>query len=147
MHYQSGAKRPNLILPKGEYPARITNAEEQTSKAGNPMLVVSLDVFDGDRTKMVRDYIVTGGEYPADWKIGHLVRSAGLDDDGDLDPAMLIERPVRVKLKVKPAKGDYQEDNAVDDYLEKPADEAAAPPKSATAVPKAAASDDQEPPF
>lgn len=150
MQYAAGAKRPNFIIPKGEYPARIVSAEEKTSKAGNPMLVLELDVYDGDKTKKITDYIVLGGEYSADWKISHLLQSAGIADDGNLDPALLCERNIRVKVKIRPAKGEYDEQNVVDDYVKPEAGDVAAIGAAASApqVPSARPHlDGDEPPF
>lgn len=148
MQYQAGAKRPNFTLPKGEYSAKIIEAEEKTSKAGNPMLVIKLEVYNEDRTKFITDYIVTGGENPQDWKVGHLVAACGLPDSGALNCADAIDRYVRVKVKIKPAKGDYQEDNAIDDYLMKQAGDSTQAEASKTARPVAVGSvDPNEPPF
>lgn len=116
MKYNPEAKRPNYVLPKGEYAAKITEAEEKVSKAGNPMLVINLEVYDGERSKFLRDYIVIGGEHSQDWKLGHLAKSCGLAVDGEIIPSAIVERYVRVKVKVKPANDKYPEDNAVDDY-------------------------------
>jgi hypothetical protein len=119
MKFNPEAKRPNFLLPKGTYPAQIEGAEEKTSKAGNPMLVVELRVFNGESSKLITDYIVTGGEYSMDWKIAHLMRSVGDDPAiGEVDAATLAGRNCTVKVRIKPAKGDYPEDNAIDDYLE-----------------------------
>jgi hypothetical protein len=145
MQYQAGAKRPNYILPKGEYPAQIVEADVKTSKAGNPMLVLELEVYDGERKKYVKDYIVSGGEYAQDWKIGHLVKACGLSDDGNVDPANLIQRNVRVKIKVKPARGDYQEDNAVEDYIVQDVTAVAVEPTRT--APASTVSTADEPPF
>lgn len=150
MQYAAGAKRPNFIIPKGEYPARITAVEEKTSKAGNPMLVVDLEVYDNDKTKGIRDYIVLGGEYSADWKLSHLAQAAGLPDDGNLDVATLCERNLRVKVKIKPAKGEYDESNVIDDYVKPVAGDVAAIGAAANApqVPGARPQlDGDEPPF
>lgn len=117
MKYNADAKRPNFLLPKGEYPGKIVEAEEKTSKAGNPMLVVHLEIYNGEQTKFVKDYIVTGGEHPQDWKLVHLAKSCGMAVDGNVDPATLVDRYIRCKIKIKPAKGQYPEDNAIDDYL------------------------------
>lgn len=153
MQYQAGAKRPNYVLPKGEYPARIIKAEEKTSKVkpdgsgGNPMLALELEVYDNDKKKLIRDYIVLGGEFSADWKIGHLVKSCGLPADGSLDANALVERFVRVKVKIKPAKGEYEEDNAIDDYIEPQVDGEAKTTPVRGSVSNAAAISDSEVPF
>lgn len=156
MQYQAGAKRPNYVLPKGEYPARILKAEEKTSKikpdgsGGNPMLVVELEVYDDDRTKRIRDYIVIGGQYSADWKIGHLAAACGLSADGNLEPSAIVERLVRVKLRIKKASGNYQEDNEVDDYIAQQAGDGTTAATASVAARKAAppsSTGDDEPPF
>lgn len=118
MQYNPEAKKPSYVLPPGEYPAQVLSAEEKKSKAGNPMLVVKLNVWNtatGGEQK-ITDYMIQGGEYSADWKIRHLVASSGLAVSGDLNPSELVGRNLKVKLKIKPAKGDYQESNAVSDY-------------------------------
>lgn len=117
MQYNAEAKRPNFLFPKGEYPAQIIEAEEKMSKAGNPMLVVKLEAYHGDAHKFITDYIVLGGEHSQDWKIGHLAVACSLPKNGELRPEQIIGRLVRVKVKVKPAKDAYPEDNAIDDYL------------------------------
>ncbi len=118
MRYDTEAKKPSFVLSPGEYPAMIEAAEEKTSKAGNPMLVVELIVYkqDGSST-IIRDYMVTGGQYSADWKIKHLCQSAGLEVTGSLECSHIIGRGVRVKLGIKPAEGKYDEQNKVLDYL------------------------------
>lgn len=117
MQYNTEAKRPNFLFPKGEYPAQVIEAEEKTSRAGNPMLVVRLEAYHGDAHKFITDYIVLGGEHSQDWKLGHLAVACSLPKNGELRPEQIIGRLVRVKVKVKPAKDAYPEDNAIDDYL------------------------------
>jgi hypothetical protein len=120
MKYNPDAKRPSFNLPPGEYPAEIIKAEETTSKAGNPMLVVELKAFDvaTGRPRVIKDYIVLGGEYSADWKIKNLCQSTGVGVSGDLVPAELNGLACKVKVKIKPATGQYEESNTIADYLE-----------------------------
>lgn len=118
MRYDTEAKKPSFVLSPGEYPAMIESAEEKTSKAGNPMLVVDMNVYKNDGTTVsVKDYMITGGAYSADWKIKHLCQSAKLEVTGSLDCADLIGRGLRVKLGVRPAEGKFNEQNKVLDYL------------------------------
>jgi hypothetical protein len=119
MQYNREAKRPSFILPPGDYPAQIVNAEEKQSKKGNPMLVVKLNVFNtatGGETK-ITDYMVQGGEYSADWRIKELVEASGIEVSGDLNPYELNGRNLKVRLKIKPPKGDFGESNAVVSYM------------------------------
>lgn len=120
MKYNPTAKKPSFAFPPGEYPAEVVKAEETTSKKGNPMLVVELRVHDPATGKSIKvtDYIVTGGMYSGEWKIANLCASCGLTNDGELNPAELAGLFTKVKLKIKPADGQYEEGNNVVDYLE-----------------------------
>jgi|LakMenE18May11ns_1017448.scaffolds.fasta_scaffold9766686_1 hypothetical protein len=119
MQYNPDAKKPSTVLPAGEYPAQIVHAEEKNSKAGNPMLVVKMAVWNTVTANEYRltDYIIQGGQYSADWKIKNLARAAGLEVSGDLDPMELIGKNVKVKLRVKPPKDNFPESNGVSDYF------------------------------
>lgn len=119
MQYNPDAKRPSFILPPGDYPAQVVNAEEKLSKKGNPMLVVKIKVFNlknGSETN-ITDYMVLGGEYSADWRVKELVEASGIEVSGDLNPYELNGRNVKVRLKIKPPKGDFGESNAVSAYM------------------------------
>lgn len=118
MRYDTEAKKPSFVLSPGEYPAMIESAEEKTSKAGNPMLVVEMNVYKNDGTTVIiKDYMITGGQYSADWKIKNLCKSAGIAVTGSIDCADLIGHGIRVKLGIKPAEGKFNEQNKVLDYL------------------------------
>ena len=118
MRYDTEAQKPSFVLQPGEYPAMVESAEEKTSKAGNPMLVVELNVYKTDgNTVSVKDYIITGGWYSAYWKIKNLCKSAGIEVTGTLNASDLVGRGLRVKLGIKPAEGIYSEQNKVNDYL------------------------------
>jgi hypothetical protein len=135
MQFNPEAKRPNFLLPKGTYNASIEGAEEKVSKKGNPMLVVDLRVYNGEHSKLITDYIVTGGEHAMDWKLAHLVSSTGGDPStGSIDPATLIGCPCVVKVRIQPPKGDFAEDNKIDDYLTVEEDAPAKPIRAATAA-------------
>lgn len=138
MQYNPEAKRPSFILPPGDYPAQIIIAEEKQSKKGNPMLVVKLKVFNtatGGETKII-DYMLQGGEYGADWRIKELVEASGIEVSGDLNPYELNGRNLKVRLKIKPAKGDFSESNAVVSYMPwNDTDGPQPPPKSDADIP------------
>lgn len=120
MKYDPNAKKPSFVLPPGEYPAEIVKAEETQSKKGNPMLVLELNVFDTStgRSRKITDYIVTGGEYSADWKIKNLASSAGVGVSGEINPGELAGLACKVKVRIKPPKDGYEEGNSIADYLE-----------------------------
>jgi len=156
MRYDTEAQKPSFVLPPGEYPAMVETAEEKTSKAGNPMLVVELNVYKTDgHTVSVKDYMITGGQYSADWKIKNLCKSAGIEVTGTLNASDLVGRGLRVKLGIKPAEGKYSEQNKVNDYLVS-TEENQTNPNSVSASAKAYYQekdvtekpvDDSEPPF
>lgn len=120
MKYNPNAKKPSFVIPPGEYPAEIIKAEEKSSKAGNPMLVVELNVFDPTtgRSRKITDYIVCGGEHSQDWKLKQLAESTGVGVSGDIVAGELIGLSCKVKVRIKPAKDGYEENNTIADYLE-----------------------------
>lgn len=127
INYDKDAKRPSFIIPAGEYPGQVISAEEKTSKAGNPMLVVDVEVYATDgKSKIITDYIVLGGEYPKDWKLKHLAESAGIPVTGSLSAEEVVQRGVRVKVKINPPKNGYGEENAIADYIVKKSGDVAA---------------------
>jgi hypothetical protein len=68
------------ILPKGEYPFEIADANEQKSKAGNDMLVLEVDcITESGARRRVTDYIVPGTIW-ADKKLHDLMWSVGLGE-------------------------------------------------------------------
>lgn len=103
----------------GDYDFIIAAAEETMSKAGNDMLKLTLHVFSRENEKrVVFDYILSS-EAGA-WKARHMMEAIGMVrqyDQGDIDPVAIQGRPGRLKLRVKPADGQYSAQNAVVDYL------------------------------
>jgi len=68
------------LLPKGEYPFEIADANEQKSKAGNDMLVLEIDcISETGARRRVTDYIVPGTIW-ADKKLHDLMWSVGLGE-------------------------------------------------------------------
>ena len=120
MKYDPTAKKPSYVLPPGDYPAEIIKAEEKTSKKGNPMLVVELNVFDTGtgRSRKITDYIVTGGQHSADWKLQNLAVSTGVGNNGEIIAGELTGLACKVKVRIKPPAEGYDENNAIVDYLE-----------------------------
>lgn len=91
------------LFDDGEYDAIITKIEVKKSGGGEPMAVVDLKVrdvtgkycFPTDRILLNKDWM---------WKYMHAADSAGLGnmyDDQTLTPQMLVNKRVRVKLKLK----------------------------------------------
>lgn len=113
----SGALTP---WPAGEYDFTVADASEEVSKASrNEMIKLTLHVFNHDGAKRtVFDYLMAGEK--GQWKVRHCAESIGLlaqYEAGSLDTVEMVERSGKLKLRVKPAQGDYQASNAVVDYI------------------------------
>lgn len=124
MRYDPSVSKPVYTISPGTYPATVIKAEEKNSKAGNPMMVVELEVYTPDgKSKFVKDYIVTGGEYPNDWRLKNLAKAVGLDDNGEVNASDLQGKNTNVKIGFKPARGDFAESNDVKDYYKPEAED------------------------
>jgi Protein of unknown function (DUF669) len=75
MRYTPGEPGSQKVLPDGEYPFEVTNAEEKTAESsGNDMIEVTLKIKDGGT---VYDYLVnTDGGC---WKLDNFRASIGED--------------------------------------------------------------------
>jgi hypothetical protein len=118
----------------GDYPFEIHDAADDVSKAsGREQLKLTLYVFDPDgNRRTVFDYI--GADEKSAWKARHLAEAVGVVQQyeaGELDPFDLVGKTGDLKLRVKPAQGDYPANNAVQDYIAKNG-EAKASPRPAT---------------
>jgi len=120
------------LLKEGEYDAVIIASQDKTSSSGNPMMDITLQVFDeAGKARDVRDFLVFTKSMM--WKVIHFADSAGLlrkYEEGKLCSELSINHRVRVKivveegseipedkLKGKPAGSKYPDKNKVDDYV------------------------------
>lgn len=111
-------ERKFTVLPAGEYNFRVLDAEEKRSKTGNDMIEVKLDVFKGEESAIVYDYLVFAEK--SKWKVDHFLKCVGLlPEEGtnvDISGNDLIGHQGRVKLRI--GKTDKNNDrNEVDAYL------------------------------
>lgn len=157
MQYDNTATKPVFVIKAGVYPATVIKAEEKVSKANNPMMVVEVEIFTPDgKSKFVKDFITTGGEYPQDWRLKHLAKAVGLPVTGTINAIDLQGKSMHCKIGIKPAKGGYGESNEVKDYHAEGAakDDAvdiapvvAAGPRRPTPPAQGASGSDDLPPF
>lgn len=157
MQYDNTATKPVFVIKAGVYPATVIKAEEKVSKAGNPMMVVEVEIFTPDgKSKFIKDFITTGGEYPQDWRLKHLAKAVGLPVTGTINAIDLQDKSMHCKIGIKPAKGEYGESNEVKDYLEEGvvkddaadiAPAAATAPRRPALVAQGASGGADEPPF
>jgi hypothetical protein len=83
-----GAKA-NPLLPVGYYKFRVTGASEKKSKAGNDMIVLTLNIFNSRDSGVVKDYM-------GDWQYGAIKMSQFSDAVGlplgELTPKLAIDK-------------------------------------------------------
>ena len=53
-------KQATLGLPDGQYSASIKTVEDTHSKKGDPMRVITFEVYDGSDTTTIKDYYLEG---------------------------------------------------------------------------------------
>ena len=143
------------LMPDGEYDAYVERAESKISKSGNPMIELTLSVFDKNgHSKLIKDYLVASSHMQ--WKIIHFCNSAGLSKeyaDGKFNESLAYNKNVRVRVKTQQGQiipidklsgkepGDkYPDRNIIEEYLEGAKN---------SPIPKAGATDytDQDVPF
>jgi hypothetical protein len=122
------------LLKEGEYEAVIASSKDKVSSSGNPMMDLTLQVFDENgRTREVRDFLVFTKTMM--WKVIHFADSAGLlktYEAGKLCSESAMGNHVRVKitieqgglipedkLKGKAFGSKYPDKNKIDDYVKK----------------------------
>lgn len=117
-----------LIPAKTICEAEVSQAEEKTSKANNPMIAISLKVFHGATAVFVNDWLVAGSQ-----KLLNFCDLAGLADSymaGEVTAELVKGRTVHVKVGVDEAKDGYPARNKIVDYVlpKKPQGEPVAEP-------------------
>mgnify|MGYP003661776172 CR=1 FL=1 len=82
------------MLAEGNYNAQIINAEPKTSKAGNEMIEVKMNIdHDGESTH-VWDYAV----FHIDWKMDDIKSSIGLSSEDDVTVETLMGKWIQVEI-------------------------------------------------
>ena len=121
------------LMSNGEYDAYVESAISKFSKSGNPMIELTLSVFDAmGHSHMMKDYLVS--TKPMQWKIIHFCNSAGLSKEyqgGKFDESLACNKNVRVRVKTQEGQvipidklidkepgSRYPAKNVIDDYLE-----------------------------
>lgn len=118
--YKTGTPQSaQFHVPAGDYPLRVIEATEDTSKGGNDMIKLKLRVLNRDGTEgpALFDYLVFSDN--SFWKIDQFLKSCGEHPgegvDFDLDPQRLVGWECEATLTVEEYKG--QKNNKVAAYL------------------------------
>lgn len=110
----------NLIKP-GFYDFEVVDATEKTSKSGNEMIELKLNVFDGDSPRIVIDYLLESMAF----KLRHAADACGLlpnYEAGSLLADDFKGKSGKLKIKIdKDKSGQYADKNGVGDYVKREA--------------------------
>lgn len=121
---QCDKERQFPLLEPGIYNFTVTKAEQKRSKSGNPMIELTLHVWDNTGKEFnVFDYLIATPNMM--WKIKHFCDSVGLSQeyaDGKFNEHMAVGRSGKAdfifqKGKAKEGGGFYKDKNAVEDYV------------------------------
>lgn len=132
MNEQEAMQERFCLLKEGVYDAVITASQDITSKSGNPMMDLTVQVFDENgRGHDVRDFLVFMRTMM--WKVVHFADSAGIlkeYEEGKLCSELVVGKRVQVSIKIeegkeipsdkldgKPAGSKYPDKNKVEDYI------------------------------
>lgn len=113
--------------PPGEYDFEVLDASDEISQRTNAeMIKLTLQVFNREgKTRKVFDYLVSIASMQ--FKVRHFAEATGMVaqyEAGEMDIHDIVNRSGRLKLRIKPAQGNYQEGNEVQDYIPAPMAEA-----------------------
>lgn len=104
------------LLPVGEYDFSVKHAENATSKKGNPMIKLLLEIYDTHgKSRLITDYLMEALAY----KLRHFCYATGLEskyEAGSFDAADCIGKSGKCKIKIEESDG-YAPKNAAQDYI------------------------------
>lgn len=137
------------LLPAGTYDFEVLAARERTSKSGNPMIEVEVEVFHDNGSIKVKDFLMEAMQF----KLLHFCEVAGLESKyaaGDLEDVDCIGVTGKCKIRIEKGRkkengdGNFRDKNSVQDYV-KPGEVAAA--KTSTPASTAMNPPDDDLPF
>lgn len=109
-----------LCWPEGEYRATLETVEEKTSKADNPMYVLTFQAYNGDDSIFVTEYVVIPKFV---WKLKRLASALGvltMFENGSFDPEAFIGHSLTVELTIEKQEG-FDDKNRIGKYVPKQA--------------------------
>ena len=108
-----------MCWPAGDYAAALKSAEETTSKAGNPMYVLTFEVFDNERGSVqVKDYAVIPTML---WRVKRFAQAIGEEAaflSGTFDPSKHVGDGCVVELEIEQQEG-FDDRNRIKAYKPK----------------------------
>lgn len=107
----------------GDYDFNVYDASEEVSTEGNEMIKLTLHVLNPEgQRRTVFDYLVNTEK--GQWKVRHCAEAIGMlpqYERGEMETIDIVGRMGRLKLRLKPASGQYPARNSVGDYIPLPA--------------------------
>lgn len=105
-----------FLLKPGECEFEVRTAEDQTSSSGNPMIKLTLDVWDADgKQAVVFDYLLDAMPH----KVRHFAYAVGMGhiyEEGDIPAEACVGKGGRLQIRTKQQRG-YEPKNDVADYV------------------------------
>lgn len=120
------------LLPESEYPFEVIEASDATSKGGNPMIKMKLNVYGKDRSAHIYDYI---SDAFMEHKLRHFCFAVGLGsayEAGTLTARQCLNRQGYATISLEDGKDGFRAKNVIFDYVV-PASEA--PPEPPAEIP------------
>lgn len=126
------------LLPVGEYPFEVVEAEDTISKSQNDMVALTIKVYDLEGVgHTVFDWLVDTDK--AAYKTRHFAEATGLlpnYETGNLPADVMVGRSGYCKVVVrKDTTGQYPDKNGIADYIKPKAGTAAAASSPKSALP------------
>jgi hypothetical protein len=112
--------KDTALIAAGEYTAKVTHAEEGTSRSGFDMFTLTLTVSSDEGEAEITDYLLP--DHPkAGWKLKAFCKSARLMDcydAGELPPEVIVGSTVRVQVDIDEATEQYPAKNKITKYIQ-----------------------------
>lgn len=116
-HEQLGDFTP---IPVGEYEAQITNSDVKMTSTGGKRIALEWTILSGEYAgRIIFDNVNIVNANPKAEEIGKKQLSSICHATGQmrlLDSSELHDKPCRIKVKIRPAKGEYEAQNAITKY-------------------------------
>lgn len=107
------------ILDQVSFGAKSYKTEDAISKKGNDMIVLVLNVFYGEQTKTIIDYL-TSGNPRMEFKLRHAISACGVDSSDGVSAKDFIGKTGKCKIGIQKSEdAQYADKNTIQDYVEK----------------------------
>lgn len=114
---EEARKAESNVFDEGTYPFLVIDCEHRTSKKGNSMLAVNLEVKTDDGRKRVRDWVMLDGQMA--WQLKKFMEAIGMAEQyesGTLDESECVGRTGTAEFYIEEDE-QYGDKNRVGKYL------------------------------